>query len=439
VYALQKFRLYVFGHQIKVYSDNKALSFLKKCTLTSNRITRWILQLQEYALEIVHIKGTDNHFADIMSRNPVGLNPEQLRQLKKPKDILVAKIDLNLDPQIKQELKDLATLQTQDVRIEELKRKLATSHTTMTDKYKLEKGVLYCKDDRSFPFWRPYLPASLENKVIKFVHAISGHQGTDKCMKQIAYSFYVKNLGRKVRKFISCCDICQRVKHPNRSYEIEARSHLPSEPGELLSIDLYGPLPTGRGGVSYILVCLDVFTKHVKLYPLRTATTKSCLNKLINHYFHHVVHPKNIINDHGSQFYSPVWKKTLSDHNVSVRFSPIRHPQSNPSERMMSEISKFCRIYCNLTQKRWPELVPRIEDWLNTSVSAATGYTPVELMFGQPKPDVFANILKKTPDQKPVEERLEDKLLHAYAKLKLRANERKKKRDWIHCVGPSIE
>jgi hypothetical protein len=40
VYALQKFRIYVIGHTVTVYSDNKALSFLKRCNLTSSRVTR---------------------------------------------------------------------------------------------------------------------------------------------------------------------------------------------------------------------------------------------------------------------------------------------------------------------------------------------------------------------------------------------------------------
>ena len=394
VYALQKFRLYVFGHKIKVHSDNKALTFLKKCSLTSSRITRWILQLQEYDLEILHIRGTENFFADIMSRNPVGLSQEQLCQMKKPKDILVASINLHLDSQIKEDLKKLANFQAQDHKIEEIKLKLARQ-PNLSQKYSLQGDILYCKDNKFHPYWKPYLPTGLEDKVINFVHTLSGHKGTDKCKAQIEHSFYVRNLGRKVRKFVSRCDMCQRVKHPNRSYEIETRAHLPSQPGELLSIDLYGPLPTGRGGVKYIFVCLDVFTKHVKLYALRAATTKSCLNRLVDHYFRDVIHPKSIINDHGSQFSSPLWEKTLSNLGVSVKFSPIRLPQSNPSERQMQEISKFCRIYCNITQKKWPELITQIEEWLNTSVSGSTGYTPVELMFGQPKPDVFEKILKK--------------------------------------------
>jgi hypothetical protein len=124
VYALQKFRIYVFGHKITLYSDNKALSFLKKCTLTSNRVTRWIMQIQEYDLQIVHISGTSNYFADILSRNPVGITTEQLNQVRKPKEILVAAINLNVDVNLKKELKDLVKLQEQDVKLIEIKQKI---------------------------------------------------------------------------------------------------------------------------------------------------------------------------------------------------------------------------------------------------------------------------------------------------------------------------
>jgi hypothetical protein len=45
VYGLQKFRIYVWGRPITIYSDNKALSFLKRSILSSNRFSRWVLQL----------------------------------------------------------------------------------------------------------------------------------------------------------------------------------------------------------------------------------------------------------------------------------------------------------------------------------------------------------------------------------------------------------
>jgi transposase InsO family protein len=101
---------------------------------------------------------------------------------------------------------------------------------------------------------------------------------------------------------------------------------------------------------SDVLVCLEVFSKYVKLYSLKTATTKSCLNKLINHYFLEVVKPKVILSDNGTQFQSPLWKGTMQKHDVEVRYSAIRHPQSNPRERCIREISKFCRIVTQIIE-----------------------------------------------------------------------------------------
>jgi hypothetical protein len=81
-----------------------------------------------------------------------------------------------------------------------------------------------------------------------------------------------------------------------------------------------------------------------------------------------------------------------------------------------------------MTHKKWPELIPLVEKWLNTSVSGTTGYSPVELIFDEPKPDVFKRILLRTREQMPPIESLEEKILHAYARMKQKAADRKRKR-----------
>ena len=68
------------------------------------------------------------------------------------------------------------------------------------------------------------LPSTLDNLVIKYVHTTLGHLGVDKYMDQVAHSFHIKNLGRKIRKYIARCDTCQRVKYPNKSYTTQERS-----------------------------------------------------------------------------------------------------------------------------------------------------------------------------------------------------------------------
>jgi hypothetical protein len=133
VYALQKFRIYVTGHSITVYSDNKALSFLKQWNLTSSRITCWVMQLQQYDLNIVHIKGSDNFFADALSRNPIGLSRESCDQALKPKDLLVAKTDLGTDRTLKRELGNLSDHQLRDPGVKELRGELETQVNSRTD------------------------------------------------------------------------------------------------------------------------------------------------------------------------------------------------------------------------------------------------------------------------------------------------------------------
>jgi hypothetical protein len=428
VYALQKFRIYAIGHEITVYSDNKALSFLKRCNLTSGRVTRWIMQLQEYDLTVVHISGADNFFADMLSRNPAGQSKESQDLLRGPKEFLVAKLDLNVDKTLQKELSSLSQNQLADPTLSKIRKELEDDPLKLKERYMIRDHVLHCKDNSKHPYWRIMLPRQLEYRVINYVHNLLGHPGTDKCMNQISQSFYLKNLGRKIRKFVAHCDICQRVKHPNRAYEIEKLSHLPRKPGELMTLDLYGPLPMGRGGVKYLLVCLEVFSRHVTLYPLRTATTRSCLIKLKTHYFPKVLQPLTIMSDHGSQFASPSWRKALGDLGIRTQYSPIRHPESNPTERVMRELGKYFRIYCHATHKKWPELIPYIQEWLNDSVSETTGYAPIELLSGKPRPDIFRKLLKKESDQLPTEDTLADKVLKAYARSKVKAEKRNRKR-----------
>ena len=75
---------------------------------------------------------------------------------------------------------------------------------------------------------------------------------------------------------------------------------------------LYGSLLISGASVKYIVACYGFFSKHVQLYRLKTATTKACLNKLINNSFGEAVKHKTIICDNGSRFRSPLWKRKLN-------------------------------------------------------------------------------------------------------------------------------
>lgn len=78
--AMQHFKVYLPAHGpvIKVYSDHHPLQFLNKFKFKNQRLTRWSLLLQEYHLDVRHIKGTENVLADCLSRVEVsGSRPLQ--------------------------------------------------------------------------------------------------------------------------------------------------------------------------------------------------------------------------------------------------------------------------------------------------------------------------------------------------------------------------
>jgi hypothetical protein len=70
----------------------------------------------------------------------------------------------------------------------------------------------------------------------------------------------------------------------------------------------------------------------------------------------------------------------------------------------MRELSKFCWIYCHDNHKKWAELLPHIEGWINNIVASATGYNPSELMYGSERRNVLSRIVpsRQTLEQEGV-------------------------------------
>ncbi|RVW27322.1 Retrovirus-related Pol polyprotein from transposon 17.6 [Vitis vinifera] len=78
VFALDKFRAYLVGSFIIVFTDHSALKYLLTKQDAKARLIRWILLLQEFDLQIRDKKGVENVVADHLSRLGIAHNSHAL-------------------------------------------------------------------------------------------------------------------------------------------------------------------------------------------------------------------------------------------------------------------------------------------------------------------------------------------------------------------------
>ena len=75
MWGLEKFRFYLYGKKVYLYTDHQALEPLIKrnrCNKQySARLTRWLDRLAHFDIAIQHIAGSYLKFTDYLSRNPV--------------------------------------------------------------------------------------------------------------------------------------------------------------------------------------------------------------------------------------------------------------------------------------------------------------------------------------------------------------------------------
>lgn len=156
---------------------------------------------------------------------------------------------------------------------------------------------------------RTYVPLLLRPWVMDCAHKEAVHLGEKVTLTLLERYYWWVGMAESVKWWIRRCYICQARKNARHTVRWPLVSlPLPSGPGQMIAFDLLGNLPKTDKGNRYILLVVDLFSRHAEAYAITSAekTAKGCASRLVNDYIPRWGCPQTFLSDRGAEFVSQV-------------------------------------------------------------------------------------------------------------------------------------
>ncbi|GFW68412.1 hypothetical protein TNCV_1191111 [Trichonephila clavipes] len=317
--ALKKFRVYLLGQAFKIVTDCSAFQKTMQKKELITRIARWALQLEEFDYEIEHRAGSRMKHVDALSRCPV---------MMVCSDTLTSK---------------LKNAQEEDDNIQTLKSLVEKQES---EEFFERNGILY-----KYLNGRELIvtPKAMQAELIKLIHE-NGHFSVGKTEEIVKQECFI----------------------PNLSHVVKNTYH----------VDFIGPLPSTNKSYQHIFTVVDAFTKFTWLYPVKTVSAESALEKLKQQQ-KTFGNPIRIISDRGSAFTSKLFNDYCDEENIQHLQIATGVPRGNGQvERIHRTLIPVLTKLSLDDSLKWYKYVDRLQRILNSTISRSTKWTPFELLVG---------------------------------------------------------
>lgn len=380
VYCLKKLRPYLFGATFEIFTDHKPLRALFQNEVANSRVQRWAVLIAEYGAPISYRKGVNNIRADMVSRvRPLAVDVVDTEDYVEPHTGTVTwSLPLQFDNIDKDQLH---TAQKRD--FPELWQRAQDSDD---DDYNVQDGILFsCKrpGPRQARFPRVVLPAEWRDRVTGRCHSQTGHAGRWKTTRAVLEAYVWPGLRADVAKWLHRCGPCQ-IHKPHQEHVAHGRMPEPSYPFQIVSMDLTGPFTRSERGHSYLFTLIDHLTGFAEAYPIASKRGDTIADVLNRDFFPRYGPCELLVSDNGLEFVNQSVNNLCKAYDVKHVTTTIYHPQSNAKvERFHRTLKGILSRLISTTSSSWEaQLGPALSAYRN-SVSAATGYTPYQALYGR--------------------------------------------------------
>ena len=391
VWAIEKWKKYLFGKRFLLSTDHRPLTFLKTVREPKGRIARWISRIQEYDFRLEHTPGKDNCVADCLSRAYATVDPLEHETLPEGMSPVCALMFYD-DP------KALANEQRNDLElgpvIDALQRRCKNEPTCGGQRrlYEIWKQLSLSSEGvltRSFTHRNnavrvPVIPAAKRSQLIEQFHG-SAHMGMEKTHDLLRINAYWPGMETDVQKFVSACKRCQLAKPMKNVNKAPLQPIHTSGPNEIWAMDIMGPLSYTSTGKRYILVATDLFTRWIETVALPDQSAVSVARAFVENVVLRYGAPGSLLTDQGTNFESQLMGEICSLLNVKKIRTSVFHPRTDgQAERMNRTIKE--RI--TSLGGSWEEALPVVTRSINCTVNSSTGFSPFQLVYGRHPSDL---------------------------------------------------
>ncbi|XP_074283003.1 uncharacterized protein LOC141607548 [Silene latifolia] len=350
VFALEKFRSYILGDKVIIFTDHAALRHLVSKKESKPHLMRWVLLLSEFDVELKDKKGSTNTVADHLSRiiQEDSLVPQSSIKETFPDEALLAL--MSTEPWYAHIVNYLVLGKFPPglTRHQRDKIKSDSKYYVWDDPYLWK----FCADQ----VIRRCVPDTEIMSILRFSHeyACGGHFGAKKTARKVLESgFFWPTLFRDAHAMVKTCDRCQRVGNISKRGEMPQTPMIYCEIFNVWGIDFMGPFPASCGNV-YILLAVDYVSKWVEAKATKTDDAKVVGEFIKTNIFSRFGLPKALISDRGTHFCNKAIGALLKKYGVLHKVSTAYHPQTNGQAEVSNrEIKAILEKTVNPDRKDW--------------------------------------------------------------------------------------
>ena len=155
-------------------------------------------------------------------------------------------------------------------------------------------------------------------------------------------------------------------------------------PFKRVAVDLVGPIyPLSESGHRYILTLVDYVTRYPDAVPLKSITTESVAEALVDMYSRLGV-PEEVLSDMGAQFVSECMAEVSRLLSIRQLTTSPYHPMCNGLvEKFDGTLKCMLKRLCSEQPKQWHRYINALLFAYREVPQASMGFSPFELLYGR--------------------------------------------------------